>query len=151
MFKKFAKSFLAVSMLFALSAPATVEASTNEDVMKTVLTELEIKFMEEDGALVLGTENGIIVIKVDSKNDTINIAGISRLGISQINRAKAYRIINKLNQDYAVKFYLDDDGDLISQVVFDTNDMTISKTAAAANLVRVVKGLEFAEEALKGL
>lgn len=155
MLKYFAKPMLALAAAFALAAPSVAEASAastaNYKVMKTVLKDMDVDFTEKDGKIVIKADDSLIVVMISEDEDSMGIMGCTPLGISRSNRAKACTLINELNNEYTVKFYLDSDGDLMVQVVIDFFDTTINKETAAFSIGRVVNGLIEGEKKLQGL
>ena len=118
-----------------------------------MLDDLEVKYKVEDNGDIVFMIDGdcLVVIDANDEKNIFSIIAYKKLGVSADNRAKALVIINKLNEDYGLKFWLDEDGDLLSQVVFDTDDMVISKKCAAASLRRILAGLDIALEELSSL
>lgn len=146
---------LALAAAFALASPSVAEASAastaNYKVMKTVLKDMDVDFTERDGSIVIEADDILIVVMITKNENSMGIMGQIPLGISRANRAKACTLINELNNEYAVKFYLDSDGYLIVQVTIDFFDTTINKETAAFSIGRVVNGLIEGEKKLKGL
>lgn len=146
---------LALAAAFALAAPSVAEGSAastaNYKAMKTVLKDMDVDFTEKDGKIVIKADDSLIVVMISEDEDSMGIMGCTPLGISRSNRAKACTLINELNNEYTVKFYLDSDGDLMVQVVIDFFDTTINKETAAFSIGRVVNGLIEGEKKLKGL
>lgn len=157
MLKKITHTFALLALGFTLATPAAVAApisgNTNHSVTVEMLDELEVKYKVEDNGEIVFMVDGdcLVVIDADDEKNVFSIIAFKKLGISEENRAKALVIINKLNEDYGLKFWIDEDGDLMSQVVFDTDDMVISKKCAAASLRRILAGLEIAGEELSSL
>lgn len=146
---------LALAAAFALAAPSVAEASAastaNYKVMKTLLKDTDVDFTEKDGKILIKADDSLIVVMISEDENSMGIMGCTPLGISRSNRAKACTLINELNNEYTVKFYLDSDGDLMVQVVIDFFDTTINKETAAFSLERIVRGLIEGEKKLKGL
>ena len=157
MLKKITHTFALLALGFTLATPAAVAApisgNTNHGVTVEMLDDLEVKYkVEDNGDIVFMIDDDcLVVIDADDEKNVFSIIAFKKLGISEENRAKALVIINKLNEDYGLKFWIDEDGDLMSQVVFDTDDMVISKKCAAASLRRILAGREIAGEELSSL
>ena len=157
MLKKITHAFALLALGFTLATPVAVAApisgKSNHNVTTQMLDDLEVKYKVEDNGDIVFIVDGdcLVVIDADDEKNIFSIIAYKKLGVSADNRAKALVIINKLNEDYGLKFWLDEEGDLVSQVVFDTDDMVISKKCAAASLRRILAGLDIALEELSSL
>lgn len=151
MFMKYLQLLSSIAFWVALTPPALAapeSANPNKEVMICILNECDIEYTEADGKIVFGVDDDLIVIDSDTALQNFTITAFKRLGIAEEKRPEAYKIVNRLNVEYNTQFCIDDDGDLKVQVTFDTDNMTISKNAAAAALGRVVSGLEIGAAAL---
>ncbi len=135
----------------AIAGP--ISDNANQGVVLNVLDELEIQYSEEeDGSIVFGVDSEfIIAINADKERETLSLIAFKSMEIPAQNRAAALDIINNLNEEYGMKFWLDQDGNLYSQIVFDTIDMTVSKKCVAASIRRIFAGIEIATEQLSSL
>lgn len=146
MFSNIRKTLTAAALFAAVAVPAVGSQcyadSSNRATVKTAFNKLNLNYDTIEGKIVIQKDGYLFIVNMNEDKEQFSVVGIWRCAIPESKRQAMYEVINELNTKYNLQYWLDSDGDLLVQIAFDTDDMSLSTKVVATTYQRVHLGLE---------
>ncbi len=152
-FKRSGKLMMAAAMASVVALPlvgseAEAARGNTQSVFRNALSSAEVPYtIDEDNDICIKIGDITIYVSINNSDDVVRVWGWLSTGFPKSRWNSACVTCNELNRKLDTQIWLDSDGDICCQWVFDTDDIAVSPAVAEAAVLRVINGLSEAKKA----
>lgn len=117
------------------------------EIAESVLNKNELHYVKVNPEVIhLQMSGATIAIAADEERSVVKIQGYISVGLEGDKLTEAYKLVNEWNCDHVVKYYIDNDGDMMTEWFIDTEDGAFNEMVFNAGFGRIVSALREAKE-----
>ena len=152
-FKRGSKLMMAAAMASVVALPlvgseAEAARGNTQSVFRNVLSSKNIPYtIDEDNDIRISVGDITVYVSINNSDDVVLVWGWIPTSLPRSRWNSACVTCNELNSKLDTQVWLDSDGDIRCQWVFDTDDIAVSPAVAEAAVSRVLNGLQEVKKA----
>lgn len=151
-FKRSGKLMMAVAMASVVALPfvgseAEAARGDTQGTFRSVLASKGVEYTMVGERIHIQFDDITIMVTIDDSSDVVSVFGWISTSFPRSSWTSACVTCNDLNRRLDQQIWLDSDGDICCQWIFDTDDMQVSPAVAFAAVTSVYNGLCEAKKA----